>query len=238
MGNATIKLYLVSSVAIAAFATPAVAGAHQRTFDLPARPATQSIPEFARQAGIQIVAPGNKLRGIHTPALKGGYDVQSALAVLLKGTGLRIVSNDQRTITLASSSLPSKVDGLRMAALTQVAAVEAAAQAPVEAGSEGVAAQDADDIVVTGQTTRSVTQMSGTEIQKIMPGMAPIRAIQTLPGVSFTNADPWGNNEQNTQIYVHGFSTQQLGYTFDDVPLGDQALGNFNGLSPQRAVIS
>jgi outer membrane receptor protein involved in Fe transport len=244
MGKAKTRILLVSGAAMAAFTTPATAGASQRTFDLPARPATQSIPEFARQAGIQIIAPGNKLRGIRTPALKGGYDVQSALAVLLKGTGLRIVSNDQKTITLASSaSLPSKVDGLRMAALAQgVGGAESAQDAsPSQIDADGpatAAAEDTGDIVVTGQTTRSVTQLSGTEIQKIMPGMAPIRAIQTLPGVSFTNADPWGNNEQNTQIFVHGFSTSQLGYTFDDVPLGDQALGNFNGLSPQRAVIS
>jgi hypothetical protein len=59
-----------------------------------------------------------------------------------------------------------------------------------------------------------------------------------LPGVSFQTADPWGNNEQNSSLFIHGFSTQQLGYTLDGVPLGDQQYGNYNGLSPQRAVSS
>ena len=35
------------------------------------------LVDLARQAGIQIIAPGSKLRGIHTPALKGGFDVRA-----------------------------------------------------------------------------------------------------------------------------------------------------------------
>ncbi|NWM54812.1 Plug domain-containing protein, partial [Escherichia coli] len=57
-------------------------------------------------------------------------------------------------------------------------------------------------------------------------------------GVLYVTADPWGNNEQNAQIFIHGFAGNQLGYTMDGIPLGDQSYGNYNGLSPQRAVIS
>jgi iron complex outermembrane receptor protein len=72
----------------------------------------------------------------------------------------------------------------------------------------------------------------------LLPGLSPLKAIQTLPGVLYVTADPWGNNEQNTSLFIHGFNGQQLGYTLDGVPLGDQSYGNYNGLSPQRAVIS
>ncbi|WP_242095719.1 TonB-dependent receptor [Sphingomonas sp. CROZ-RG-20F-R02-07] len=99
-------------------------------------------------------------------------------------------------------------------------------------------APDSDDIVVTGNTTHSVSQVTGVEIQKILPGISPLKALQTLPGVTFLTADPWGNNEQNISLFIHGFNAQQLGYTLDGVPLGDQNYGNFNGLSPQRAIIS
>jgi hypothetical protein len=115
------------------------------------------------------------------------------------------------------------------------AADAADAGAPeAEAGTEG-----ADAIIVTGRTTtRSVTQVSAVEIQKVLPGVSPLKAIQTLPGVTFLTADPWGNNEQNISLFVHGFNAQQLGYTLDGIPLGDQTYGNYNGLSPQRAIIS
>ena len=118
-----------------------------------------------------------------------------------------------------------------------LAAQSRAADAPVApAAAEATAV---DEIVVTGgATTRSAVVLGGPELQKIVPGISPLKAIQTLPGVVFETADPWGNNEQNETLYVHGFTLQQLGFTFDGVPLGDQQYGNYNGLSPSRAVIS
>jgi hypothetical protein len=108
-------------------------------------------------------------------------------------------------------------------------------EAPVTAAP---AADAGEAIVVTAKTTRSATAVTAAEIQKILPGVSPLKAIETLPGVLYISADPWGNNEQNAQIFIHGFNYQQLGYTLDGLPLGDQNYGNYNGLSPQRAVIS
>ena len=112
--------------------------------------------------------------------------------------------------------------------------------APNDAAQTGAKAGDADagSIIVTARRTRSVVSLEGSEIQKILPGISPLKAIQTLPGVTFLTADPWGNNEQNISLFIHGFSASQLGYTLDGVPLGDQTYGNYNGLSPQRAIIS
>ena len=109
---------------------------------------------------------------------------------------------------------------------TPAADVEAAAGAPVAV------------VEVSTRKTRSSVEMNKSDMQKILPGINPLKALQTLPGVSFQTADPWGNNEQNLSLFIHGFSGPQLGYTMDGVPLGDQQYGNYNGLSPQRAVIS
>ena len=116
----------------------------------------------------------------------------------------------------------------------------AAPDAPVAPADTTATADPADDqIVVTGRrSTRSVSQLDGAEIQKILPGINPLKAIQMLPGVTYLTADPWGNNEQNISLFIHGFNQQQLGYTLDGIPLGDQQYGNYNGLSPQRAIIS
>ena len=100
-------------------------------------------------------------------------------------------------------------------------------------------AQDLQEIVVTGEkTTRSSVGLGGAEIQKLLPGISPLKAIESLPGVVYETADPWGNNEQNESLVIHGFTTQQLGYTMDGVPLGDQQYGNNNGLSMSRALLS
>lgn len=130
-----------------------------------------------------------------------------------------------------------------IAFLTAAAALPAHAEeaAAADTAEEALAADDAataGTIVVTAKATRSATAIQQDEIQAILPGVSPLKAIQTLPGVLYITADPWGNNEQNAQIFIHGFNYQQLGYTMDGIPLGDQNYGNYNGLSPQRAVIS
>jgi len=133
---------------------------------------------------------------------------------------------------------------LTLIALAAMACVDAAAAtAPAETGAADAAAAPVvagtmATVEISSRKTRSSVALNGTEIQKILPGVNPLKALQTLPGVSFQTADPWGNNEQNLSLFVHGFNGPQLGYTMDGVPLGDQQYGNYNGLAPQRAVSS
>jgi len=116
-------------------------------------------------------------------------------------------------------------------------AADSGAQSAADA-SVGAMAAPMATVEISTRKTRSSVALGKADMQKILPGINPLKALQTLPGVSFQTADPWGNNEQNLSLFVHGFSGQQLGYTMDGVPLGDQQYGNYNGLSPQRAVIS
>jgi len=136
-----------------------------------------------------------------------------------------------------------------VAALCAISVAGTAAAQSVETGTVSNAAaaqnQSAGDngasvttVEISTTKTRSSVAVGASEIQNILPGTNPLKALETLPGVSFQTADPWGNNEQNLSLFVHGFNGQQLGYTLDGVPLGDQQYGNYNGLSPQRAITS
>jgi iron complex outermembrane receptor protein len=73
------------------------------TFNIAEQDAATAIPEFARQAGIQIIAPADKLKGVKTHSLHGVIDSRAALKQLLEGTGLIIASDDGRTISLRFS---------------------------------------------------------------------------------------------------------------------------------------
>src|SRR5471032_1517126 len=105
------------------------------------------------------------------------------------------------------------------------------ADAAAAAADNGADAADGPiaTVEVASHKTRSSVAITKSDMQKILPGINPLKALETLPGVSFQTADPWGNNEQNLSLFVHGFSGQQLGYTMDGVPLGDQQYGNYNG---------
>jgi hypothetical protein len=86
------KALLSCGAASAALAMAWGACAQVRTFNVPSEDIAKAIPEFARQAGLEITAPVSNLRGVQTPALAGQLDVRAALAVLLRGTGLEVAS--------------------------------------------------------------------------------------------------------------------------------------------------
>ncbi len=90
---------LACGIVIAALPT-ATAIAEPRDIDVPSEEAAKSIPEFARQENIQIIAPVSQLHGIKTPAVSGRMELDEALASLLVGTGLEVASNDGKTVVL------------------------------------------------------------------------------------------------------------------------------------------
>jgi outer membrane receptor protein involved in Fe transport len=94
------RIGLYCSVAIAALVRATAALGQSVNFDVPSDAAVNSIPEFARQAGIQIVAPSDQLGGVRTHSVKGNKDLHAALEELLAGTSLEIASENGQTVML------------------------------------------------------------------------------------------------------------------------------------------
>lgn len=90
--------------AVAVLSTASQAAAQVRSFNVPAQPAVTAIPEFARQAQVQIVASARDLDGVKTPAVVGDLDVRVALRRLLAGAPLEIASDSGDLITLRSTA--------------------------------------------------------------------------------------------------------------------------------------
>jgi iron complex outermembrane receptor protein len=134
---------------------------------------------------------------------------------------------------------------LQSLAVMSARADEAPAPGPAEAAAPAAApaaatpAAPAKTEVVTtfgrGQT-RQVQNISREDLAKVVPGTSPLKTLEKLPGVSFQSADPFGNYEWSTRFSIRGFSQTQLGFTLDDVPLGDMSYGNNNGLHIGRAI--
>ena len=118
LGSVVRKALWASSVGAIALATASEALAQQRTFKLPAAEAAETIPEFAKQAELQIIAPAEQLDGIKTRAVIGRMDARTALRILITGTGLTVAADNGAIITLRmadksnqSRELPASSDG-------------------------------------------------------------------------------------------------------------------------------
>ncbi|RRA49979.1 TonB-dependent receptor [Acidipila sp. EB88] len=95
-----------------------------------------------------------------------------------------------------------------------------------------------EDVTVTAPgSTRDVQSIGAKEMLQSTPGTSPIAVLGRLPSVEITSADPYGAYEWAVRISVRGFNQNQLGFTLDDVPLGDMSYGNLNGLHISRALI-
>lgn len=126
----------------------------------------------------------------------------------------------------------SKAFRLRPPALLVASALVSSAYA------QGNAVQT-EDISVFGQgQTRQVQNISKKDIEDAAPGSSPLKVLDKVPGVHFESSDSFGAYEWSSTISVRGFSSSQLGYTLDDVPLGDLSYGNHNGLHISRAISS
>lgn len=105
---------------------------------------------------------------------------------------------------------------------------------PAFAQSTGSADFD-DEIIVTGSISRDVAGIKipdspkakvvvGAElIQRQRPGQSINEIINLVPGVSFTNNDPWGSSGGN--FTIRGFDSSRISQTFDGIPLNDS--GNY-----------
>jgi outer membrane receptor protein involved in Fe transport len=111
VGRSRRRSYL-AGVSLAVLLHSGDARAEQRKFDLTPDDAIRAIPEFARQAKIQIISPASGLKGIRTPEIRGSFEVRDALNLLLRGTNLEIASDEAGVITLrfrqrAAQSVPA-----------------------------------------------------------------------------------------------------------------------------------
>lgn len=120
------------------------------------------------------------------------------------------------------------------AALSPLIISSAQAQAPAAENNA-----DAGEIVVFGRgETRQVQEIGEKDFVSLTPGTNPLKAIEKLPSVNFQSADPFGNYEWSQRVSIRSFNQNQLGFTFDGIPLGDMSYGNHNGLHITRAISS
>ncbi|WP_161633896.1 TonB-dependent receptor [Sphingobium sp. C100] len=101
---------LSASVTALAVATPVMAQAQVREFNIPAQPLSSALLEFSKQSDVLIVVSPEIAQGKRSPAVRGSLPVNEAIGRLLRGSGLRAIPNPrggyriERTMAAASSS--------------------------------------------------------------------------------------------------------------------------------------
>jgi iron complex outermembrane recepter protein len=207
-----LKVTAAGCVMLAAVFLGTPAFAQVKRFDIPSETASKSIPELARQAGVQIVGPGEPLRFVTTPEVKGTYDVVAALEMMLKGTDLMVSRTAEGIIMISStkkksvcddngetmrnrSKLTTTVSWLAMA----LAALQcAAAQSEDTEAIETVVVQGVRASLETAQdikrnATQVVDSIIADDIGKL-PDRNIAEALQRITGIQIQNNDSEGSS--------------------------------------------
>ena len=112
------------------------------------------------------------------------------------------------------------------------------------AQSTGTEATEVSDVVVTGQrgprnldglaVAETVAKTRNTVNQEFIAtqaaGQTILQTLNLTPGLSFTNADPYGSSGGN--IRLRGFDGARVSLTFDGIPLNDT--GNYSSYTNQQ----
>lgn len=130
------------TAAVASVVAMAPAQAQTIHFNVPAQDAITGIPEFGRQADVQILVAQEVVSGKRTAAVVGSFSVAEALEKLLAGTELVVASSADGTYTLRPR-------------MQRTSSVMLGDQQPAPAGGASVRMEDAgsqlEEVIVTAQ---------------------------------------------------------------------------------------
>lgn len=156
---------VAAAAALTALPCPAAAQSSPvvARFDVPSQPLARALPLFARQAGVQILAPMDAAGTAMSRPVSGTHEVRAALRQLIAGSGLEIVSSVDGLILLRSAS-------------------SAAADRPSERLIDGAPAL-LEEVVVTALRRESAASRTPISIVAIQGSQLEARGADSLSQV-------------------------------------------------------
>ncbi|MBW8882694.1 MAG: TonB-dependent receptor plug domain-containing protein, partial [Asticcacaulis sp.] len=164
----------VSVLAVTAGAASAQGA--EKTFNIPAEPASAALKDFARQSGLQVLAASADLNGVTTNAVSGSFEPREALQRLVDGKGLEIRNDGNGTILVVNARAQA-ANGT--AAATEAPTTPASDQVVVVTGFKKSYA----DAVRMKRSAVGITDSISSDGLGRFPDLNVGEAVQRIPGV-------------------------------------------------------
>lgn len=185
-------------------------------FDINLTDSHAAILAFGRQAGVQVVVPGDELQGKHLSAIKGDLSVDDGLKRLLAGSGLTYHYVGNRAVALMATTDRQQV---HQALLQPVAPM--AARGPA-------AEQDAallEEVVVSAQRRKERLQDVPISAEVLERQILMEQNLNSLNDVSEVMPSVHiGSNSRSANLYIRGIGSgesqtfvQSVGIFTDDI---------------------
>jgi iron complex outermembrane receptor protein len=180
------------------------ATSRQVDFDIPSQRADRALTAFARQAGLTLVFPFDRVSRARANALVGRYGVEEGLERLLKGTGLRGVAADGSQLVIERTTSTGENDnvnrrqagrqGRMLGLVVALLGGTAAAQTGTQGSTAATESTALEEVTVTARKREeslvdipvAVSAFSAARIQEV--GVLDLESLARFsPGLSVVN---------------------------------------------------
>lgn len=162
------------TVAVALSATPVAAQTVR--FNIPAQTVSAAVSAFARQSGLQVIAPADFPASVKSRPLKGALDARVALKRLIDGTGLEIASDKGNVIILRMAAVAAAENTSEDILVTAQRRPERARDVPIS-------------ITAVGQQTIEKARINELrDLSRITPGLLVSNFSSGSPVISVRGA--------------------------------------------------
>jgi iron complex outermembrane receptor protein len=224
-------LLLASLLAIV---TPLPAAAQEvHEFSVSVSDPASAIRTFGLQAGIQILASADDLKGKKLNPVSGEISTEDGLKSLLAGTGLGHQYVGERAVALVNDAPPAVPPSPTppLAQVQSTAPTRQPARARVSNAEKALdEGSQLSEIVVTAtkrestvqNTPISITAVSGVELQE--RGLVSLSELaQSVPGLAMRTSGPGQAEFEMRGMASTGGNSATVGFYLDDVPLSAPA---------------
>jgi iron complex outermembrane receptor protein len=202
---------LATAVAVALLSSATALAQQKLEFNIPEQSAATAIRAWAQQAGLQVFAAEEHLRGIRTKAVQGAYLPIEAAQKLIEDTGLEVVAVAEKTVTIrrpitgGTGESPEGADRPNSSETLEIDEVLVTGSRIKRAGFDTLQAAIVTD---NSEVERRAYTNIGEALQAT-PGFAqsdssPVGVSQNSHGVGQTFVNFFGLGSQRTLTLVNG----------------------------------
>lgn len=188
----------------------AMARAKPVNFELPAQPAATALLAFAKQAGVEVLFSYDDLKKVQSTSVVGFFEPDTALALLLRGTGFAATPKAPGKFLVKRDPEPNKTSGIAdPAAPTASGGGVASENAPEKTADLGRVIK-LDRVVVTPSQFGVANERGTTDVTLTSEELAALpqlgedlyRTISRLPGLAGDDISAafWVRGAPNSQV--------------------------------------
>ena len=234
MNTIRLRVWVLAACVATGFGSAALAADGDGalyTFAIPSESLSQALREYARVTQRQILYTEDMTAGHAAPALNGTFTAAQAIAALLAGSGLSVLTTPAGVLVLQRGPAPASAPVAEAAPSAPSGEIQ---QVVVTANKRDQRLQDVP-ASITAETGMTLEHRGATQLADI---------VQTTAGL--TNSGSGGGN--STDLTIRGVTTGGLGLKqstvsllFDDIPVDpaffSQSATNLRTVDMQRVEV-